>query len=251
MSQDILVEQDGAILRLTLNRPDDGNAMSDEMAVEFAGIVNRAHETSDFIVLRASGKDFCIGRARGKSAGPPPAPPEAYQRRSENDVIFNCYLAMRRSAIPVVGVIQGRTMGFGTAIAALCDVSFASDAATFNIPELEHNIMPTMVLSSLFDRVPRNAIAYLTYSTDFVDAQRALTYGIISQVVPAAKLEETVADFCRKMLQTPRPAIVGVKEYLRVAPNMDAQGGVDYARSLHAIVNTSSEMKKKSRAKAH
>lgn len=247
MNQDILVEQDGPVLRVTLNRPEDGNAMSDPMAVEFAGIINRAHETSDFVVLRANGKDFCIGRARAKAAGAPAAPPEAYQRRTENDVIFNCYLAMRRSPVPIIGVIHGRTMGFGTAIAALCDVSFAGDAATFNIPELEHNIMPTMVLSSLFDRMPRNAISYLTYSTDFVDAQRALTYGIVSQVVPAAKLDQAVEAFCQKMLHTPRPAILGVKEYLRVAPTMDAQGGVDFARSLHALVNTSSEMKKKKR----
>ena len=247
MSQDILVVQDGPVLRVTLNRPDDGNAVSDPMAVEFADIIGRAHQTSDFVVLRASGKDFCIGRARGKSGGPPATPPEAYQRRTENDVIFNCYLAMRRSPVPVIGVIHGRTMGFGTAIAALCDVSFASDAATFNIPELEHNIMPTMVLSSLFDRMPRNAISYLTYSTDFIDAQRALAYGIVSEVVPSARLDEAVEGFCRKMLQTPRPAILGVKEYLRVAPTMDAQGGIDYARSLHALVNTSSEMKKKSR----
>lgn len=248
MSNDILVEQDGPILRVTLNRPDDGNAMSDEMAVHFAGIINDAHETSEFVLLRANGKDFCIGRARGhKPATVPAAPVEAYQRRNENDVIFNCYWAIRRSPLPVVGVIQGRAMGFGTAIAALCDVSFASDAATFNIPELEHNIMATMVMSSLFDRVPRNAIAYLTYSTDFVDAQRALTYGIVSQVVAGAKLDEAVAEFCKKMVNTPRPALLGVKEYLRVAPNMDAQGGIDYARSMHALVNTSSEMKKKSR----
>lgn len=248
MTDDILIKQDGPILRVTLNRPDEGNAMSDEMAVEFADIIHRAHETSDFVLLRANGADFCIGRARGrKPAGAPAVQPEAYQRRQENDVIFNCYLAIRCSPLPVVAVIQGRAMGFGTAIAALCDVSFASDAATFNLPEMDHNIMPTMVMSSLFDRVPRNAIAYLTYTTDFITAERALTHGIVSQVVPAAKLDATVEEFCKKMVNTPRPAILGVKEYLRVAPNMDAQGGIDYARSLHALVNTSSEMKKRSR----
>ena len=247
MANDILTELDGPILRITLNRPEDGNGMSDEMAVQFAAAINRAHESADFVLLRANGKDFCTGRARSQKPAGAAAPPEAYQRRNENDVIFNCYLAIRNTPLPVVGVIQGRAMGFGAAIAALCDVSFASDAATFNVPELEHNIMATMVMSSLFDRVPRNVIAYLTYSTDFVSAERALTYGIVSQVVPAAKLDETVAEFCRKMLSTPRPALLGVKEYLRAAPNMDAQGGIDYARSLHALVNTSSEMKKKSR----
>lgn len=249
MANDLLVEQDGPILRVTLNRPDEGNGMTDDMAIQFAGIINRAHETSDFVLLRANGKDFCIGRARGsgKPAAATSSPPEAYQRRRENDVIFNCYLAIRRSPLPVVGVIQGRAMGFGTAIAALCDVSFAGDAATFNIPELEHNILPTMVLSSLFDRMPRNAIAYLTYSTDFISADRALTYGIVSHVVPAARLDETVDAFCKKMLHTPRPAILGLKEYVRAAQNMEPEGATEYARSLHALLNTSSEMKTRSR----
>ena len=84
---------------------------------------------------------------------------------------------------PTVAPACNCTMGFGMALAALCDVSFSSDKATYNAPEMNHNILPTMVMSSLFDRVSRNAIAYLVYSTDFVDAQRALSYGLVSTVV--------------------------------------------------------------------
>jgi enoyl-CoA hydratase len=126
-------------------------------------------------------------------------------------------------------------------------VSFSSDRATYNAPEMNHNILPTMVMSSLFDRVSRNAIAYLVYSTDFVDAQRALSYGLVSTVVADDKLDATLDAFLANMVNTPRPALMGLKEYLRVAPNMDAQGGIDLARSLHAVVNTSGEMKKKKR----
>ena len=133
-------------------------------------------------------------------------------------------------------------MGFGTAITALCDVSFASDAATFNIPEMGHNVMPTMVMSALQDRVPRNVIAWMTYSTDFISAERAMNYGFVSTVVPAAKLKAEVDAFLDKMVNTPRAAILGLKEYLRVAPQMDTQGAVDYARSLHTMVNTAADM---------
>ena len=251
MSQDVLVQQDGPVLRITLNRPDNGNGMTDAMALQFAEVVGKAHETSDMIVLAANGPDFCTGRASSPNAvnatGGAPVPVDAWNRRFDNDVIFNCYWAMRRSPIPVIGKIRGRCMGFGMALAALCDVSFSSDKATYNAPEMNHNILPTMVMSSLFDRVSRNAIAYLVYSTDFVDAQRALSYGLVSTVVADDKLDATLDAFLANMVNTPRPALMGLKEYLRVAPNMDAQGGIDLARSLHAVVNTSGEMKKKKR----
>jgi enoyl-CoA hydratase len=242
MTQQLLVEQDGAILYLTLNRPEQGNGVSDEMAEAFISALDHAAETSEFVVLRGAGDDFCTGRARDPNAPKPSS--EAYLRRAEYEPIFNCYNAIRRCPVPVIGVIHGRAMGFGAAVAALCDVSFASDTARFNIPELQHNVMPTMVMSALCDRMSRNAILWMTYSTDFIDAQRAMAYGLVSTVVPAAKLDEEVAAFCAKLSKAPRPAIRGLKEYMRVAPTMDAQGATDYARSLHAMVNTASEMKK-------
>jgi enoyl-CoA hydratase len=47
------------------------------------------------------------------------------------------------------------------------------------------------------------------------------------------------------LLSRPRPAILGLKEYLRVAPRMDEQAAIDYARSLHSMVNTAAAMKRK------
>jgi enoyl-CoA hydratase len=136
-------------------------------------------------------------------------------------------------------------MGFGAAIAGLCDVSFAADTATFNIPEIGHNVMPTMVMSALYDRMQRNALLWLAYSTDFISAERALAYGLVGHVAPAAELQATVDRFLGQLLSRPRPAILGLKEYLHVAPRMDELGAIDYARSLHSIVNTSAAMKKK------
>ena len=135
-------------------------------------------------------------------------------------------------------------MGYGTAITALADISFASETATFNMPEIEHNVMPTMVMSAVATRMNRNAILWMAYSAEFIDAQRALVYGIVSQVVPAASLKEEAERFCKLLLSRPRPAILGLKEYLRVAPRMDDQGATDYARSLHSMVNTAAAMKR-------
>ncbi|HKX43684.1 MAG TPA: enoyl-CoA hydratase/isomerase family protein [Burkholderiaceae bacterium] len=241
MSEQLKIEQDGRILRITLNRPAD-NGISDRMAAAFANAVNGAHATSDVVLLRSVGPDFCTGRVRDADAPPPAA--EAYARRPEYDAIFNSYKALRSSQVPVVGVLEGRAMGFGTAIAALCDVSFASDTATFNIPEIAHGVMPTMVMSALYDRVNRNAILWMAYSADFIDAQRAVAYGLVSTVVAADRLNAEVDRFLALLLSRPRPAILGLKEYLRVAPRMDEQGAIDYARSLHSMVNTAAAMKR-------
>ena len=237
----ILMQQDGRVLRIQFNRPDD-NGVSDSMAGVLSETVLKAHETSDCVILSSIGPDFCTGRIRDAGT---PASPEAYTRRPEYDNIFNSYKALRSCQVPVIGVIEGRCMGFGTAIASLCDVSFASDKATFNIPEIAHNVMPTMVMSAIYDRMNRNAILYMAYSCDFISAQQAQSYGIVSNVVAADQLQAEVDRFTGLLLSRPRPAILGLKEYLRVAPRMDEQGAIDYARSIHSMVNTAAEMKKK------
>ncbi len=241
MHPHLIIEQQGRLLSVTFNRTED-NGVSDSMASALSQLLAKAHEVADAVLLRSAGTDFCTGRIR--DAGPSPAASEAYTRRDEYDGIFGSYQAMRGAKVPVIGVIKGRCMGFGTAIASLCDVSFAGDTASFNIPEIGHNVMPTMVMSALYDRMNRNAILWMAYSTDFIDAQRALAYGLVSQVVPDARLDAEVERFVGQLLSRPRPAILGLKEYLRVAPRMDEQGAIDYARSLHSMVNTAAAMKK-------
>ncbi len=241
MSEHLLLQQDGRLLRITFNRPED-NGVADSMAAALSAALATAHESSDAVLLKSIGPDFCTGRVRD-IPGPPAA--EAYQRRGEYDSIFGCYQSLRACPLPVVCAIEGRAMGLGAAVAGLCDVSFASESAQFNIPEINHNVMPTMVMSALADRVARNALLWLSYSADFISAERAMNLGLISQVVPAAALNAEVERFCTTLLSRPRPAILGLKEYLRVAPRMDEQGAQDYARSLHSMVNTSAAMKKK------
>jgi enoyl-CoA hydratase len=159
--------------------------------------------------------------------------------------VFNCYGAMRNAKIPIVAAVQGRALGFGCAIAAACDITLASDKAVFQVPEMAHNILPTMVMSSFVDRVPRKAMSYLVYSQAEIGPERALSFGIVSDVVPAAKLDEAVATLCAAILKAPRPAILGVKEYVKTAPDMAVYGAVEFARNLHATVNSSSEMRRK------
>jgi enoyl-CoA hydratase len=244
MTQDIIAQQDGPVLRITLNRPEQGNGISDEMARELTRLLGSAAETSHLVVLRGAGADFCTGRA-APPPGAAPRPMEGLETRRYFDVIFDLYAAFRKAPVPIVGVVQGKALGAGCAIAALCDITIASEAARFQVPEMAHNILPTMVASSFVDRVPLKALTYLIYSTAVITPERALSFGIVSEIVPPEALDDAVAKLCAAMLKAPLPALLAVKEYARSAPKMDVQGAVDFARNLHAIVNSSSEMRKK------
>ena len=82
------------------------------------------------------------------------------------------------------------------------EITIASDKAKFSVPEMAHQIMPTMVMSSFVDRVPRKAMAYMVYSMFEVSPERALSYGIVSDVVPAKQLDDHVERLIAAMLRT-------------------------------------------------
>jgi enoyl-CoA hydratase len=241
MANEIVTARKGPVLEITLNRPEIGNAASDGMAVELTKLLLGAGESSEIVVLRGAGDDFCVGReTMGKR--PPGQQPDALELRRRNDVVFNCYGAFRRCEIPVIGVVRGRAFGFGCAIAAVCDITLAADSAKFQVPEMAHNIMPTMVMSALVDRVPRKAMTYLVWSTAVVSPARAREAGIVSEIFPAAELDSAVDALCEQIMKAPRPARVGCKDYARAALDMDVTGAIEYARSIHAVINSSSEM---------
>ena len=239
MAENLIYQRDGDVTTITLNRPEIGNRLSDQTIGELAGMIDGAAKDSRLIVLKAAGKDFCLGREAMGKRGPAI---EAYDFRARSETIFNCYDAFRRAKAPIVGVVQGRAAGFGCALAALCDITLASDKAHFQVPEMSHHIMPTIAMSALIDRVPRKALLYMVYSTEEIDARQALSFGLASSVVPPEKLESAVGDLIAKLKTCPLPAVMAVKEYARFAYGMDTAAANDFAKNLHATINSSSKM---------
>ena len=139
--------------------------------------------------------------------------------------------------------MQGRAVGLGCALAALCDITIAGDKARFQFPETAHRIMPTIAFSALVDRVPRKAATYMIYSTAEIDAHKALTFGLISNVVPHQELDANVKALVEHFKKMPLPAVFEVKEYARTAFDIGAQAAADFARNLHATVNSFSGMR--------
>ncbi len=237
MSDLILREIEGPVVKLTLNRPDVGNLMTNDMGRQLANMIAAATE-SHLIVLRGGGRDFCLGRELAPA--PPGPPPTALDvRRGNTEPVLELYGAFRRSPVPVIGVVAGRAVGLGCALAALCDVTVASSNARFQVPEMRHDIPPCMVMYALLDRVPRKALTHLVYSTVEIDAATALSIGLVSRVVPEAKLEAEVDGFVSMLTKRAPAAVKAVKEFLRSAPAMDDQGAMDFASNLLANVLSS------------
>lgn len=241
MADFILRKRDGDITTITLNRPEIGNRVSDPMAGELAAMLDDAAKESRLVVFNSAGEEFCLGREATGERGPLP---EAYEMRGRIEVIFNVYDAFRRSKVPIIGVVQGKALGFGCALAALCDITIASDKARFQLPETAHRIMPTIAMSALIDRVPRKALMYLVYSTDEIDAQQALTFGLVSRVVPAKDLGAAVERLLGHLGSCPLPTLTAVKEFARSGYGMSVQAATDFAKNLHATINSSSLMRR-------
>ena len=238
---DILDQTDGNVLTITLNRPEEGNGLNDAGIGQLASLLQGAGARARLVVLKAAGADFCVGRIAPRGAAAPKL--EALQVRRGRDVVFNCYGAFRDCPIPVIAQVQGRALGFGCAIAACADITIAAETAQFQLPEFGDNIMPTIAMSALLGKVTAKRLMYIAYSTALMNAERAERMGFVSEAVPVAELESSVAKLCAQILKAPQPAVLAIKEYARVAPAMDIRGAVDYARSLHAVINSSSEMR--------
>ena len=240
MAEPILREKEGDVTTIILNRPEAGNRQTDTSWAEVTKILDAAAQDSRAILFKGAGDDFCLGR---EAMGQPGPVLEAYGVRDRSETIFNLYGAFRNAKVPIIGIVQGRAVGLGCALAALCDITIASDRARFQLPEMSHRIMPTIAMSALVDRLPRKAATYLVYSTQEIDAQKALMFGLVSNVVPASELDATVAALVEHFKKTPLAALLAVKEYARSAFSMSTQAANDFARNLHATVNSFSGMR--------
>lgn len=241
MADPVLTQKDGEITTITLNRPEAGNRQTDATWAQVTRMIDEAAQTSRLILFKGAGADFCMGReAMGQQS---PSPLEAYTVRDRSETIFNLYGAFRNSRAPIIGIVQGRAVGLGCALAALCDITLASDSARFQFPETAHRIMPTIAFSALVDRVPRKAATFMIYSAQEIDARKALTFGIASDVVPASELDGAVGKLVEHFSKMPLAAVLAVKEYARAAFGIGTQAATDFARNLHATVNSFSGMR--------
>jgi len=221
---------DGAVASITLNRPDAGNRLTNAMAADVTQALGEC-QAARAIVLRGAGNDFCIGR----DMQPPPAGAgvtPADVMREDAAPMLAMFDAFGRCTQPLVCVAQGRAWGIGTVVAAMCDVTIATQDTTFRLGELERGIPPCIAMSALLDRMPSKALAWLVYSAEPMPAAAALGHGIVSRVVESAGLEAATATFLERLLAFDAAPVAAVKAYLEQAPRDNPQRALQLGASM-------------------
>jgi enoyl-CoA hydratase len=230
----VLIEQRDAVLSITLNTPENGNLVDARMGSAIIHALNNLDSSVKVVCVRGDGADFCAGRV---SPTPPPgaAVPSAEKLRQMVALpALALYDAIKAVPVPTVAVVQGRAFGVGTALAAVCDMTLVAEDARFQIPEMERDIPPTLVMAALCDRVPLKTLTYLVFSRREWTGREAQAGGLATIAVPASELQ-TEADSLLATLSAYAPTSSrACKQYLTHAPGMNAVAASALAGHLAA-----------------
>ncbi len=235
---DFPVVRDGAIARVDLNRPDEGNALTRAMMSRLARVIRDAGSdpSVNVIVVEGRGAQFCRGRdGKGESrAGMTP-----YEVRvNMMGAVLDVYQAVADAPVPVVACVHGDALGFGAALAVSCDITLAAAHVSFAFPEIEHDIPPTMAMCAALGKVPNKALAYLIYSAETVDAVQAVALGLASRVLPSATFQDDSLAFARGLAGKPRLVLETIKRYHAKAAQLTPDMAAEYAGTLLALVRS-------------
>jgi enoyl-CoA hydratase len=240
MDDVLQLEQDGAIARITIDRPDKGNMLTLEMLDYVSALIIDAGCDPNIkaISISSVGDDFCLGR--DPASAPEDTPKNGIEMREALTApILGFYDAVRGADIPVVATIQGRAAGFGCAAAAVCDITIAADDTRFSLPEMKHDLPPTAAMSAHLDRSMPKSVAWMVYSTDEIDAQTARAAGFVSHIVPAADLYTQADEILATLAGRNRISLATCKTYLANARLMETPQASDYAANMLALVMAS------------
>ena len=237
MTSPVLFETKNDCLDVVLNRPDEGNLITNEMGGEIARVLREVGPEIKLIRLRGNGTNFCKGRQAPKIDRDTMTPLQ--MRHPIAEVPLTLYAAVKEARAPTLAIVQGEALGVGCALAAVCDMTMAADDAVFQVPELNHNIAPTLVMWALINRVPYKAAAYLVYSRERISAQRAEFLGVVTKVVPAAQLAAEVEAFSQNLLSRAATSLQGIKEFLKFGSRVDPASAAAYSATLNAAVSAS------------
>ena len=241
MPSPVLFETRGDSLDVVLNRPDDGNLITNEMGLEIAGVLSGLGSETKLVRLRGNGANFCKGRQAPQIDREKATPLQV--RHPVAEVPLALYGAVKECRAPTLAIVQGEALGVGCALAAVCDLTIASQDAIFQVPELNHNIAPTLVMWAFLNRVPYKTAAHLIYTRERIDARRAEMLGLVTRVVATADLGREAETLSESLLSRPAAPLQAIKEYLKFASRMDPASASAFSSVLNAAVTTSAPRK--------
>jgi methylglutaconyl-CoA hydratase len=243
MSALIDLKFEGAITRITLNRPEKKNALNQVLLGELReALANAISKESRVVVLSGAGQDFCAG-----------ADLEAFHSL-ENATVLNhierardlasVLLAMRRHPLPIIAAVRGRALAGGCGLATGCDLIIASETARFGYPEVNIGFVPAMVMAILRRNISEKRAFELIAMGDVISAQRAYEIGLVNHVFPDSDFDSKVTEFAASLAAKSASAISLSKSLLYHMDSMTFDAAIEAGVHGNAVARMTDDARK-------
>jgi enoyl-CoA hydratase/carnithine racemase len=205
-SETLLCERDArGVAKLTMNRPDNFNALSEEMIACLQSALDEIakDESARVVVLGAVGKAFCPGHNLKEMIATPEL---AYYQR----LFAQCsrmMLAIQKLPVPVIARVQGLATAAGCQLVAQCDLAVASTQASFAVSGVNFGLFCSTPSVPLVRNVHTKHAMEMLLTGEFVSAAQALERGLVNRVAEPDALDSEVEKLVASILQKPRAAI--------------------------------------------
>ena len=228
---EIVLEVEGHVATLTLNRPAKLNAVTPAMAEAIVAACRRCDADPEIraVVLTGSGeRAFCAGSDVSELT----AYATPWEFRSRDDYCD----AVRALRTPAICAINGLAYGGGLELALSCDIRLAAETASFAAPEIKLGWIGGGGMSYLLTHsIGASNAAQMLLTGDPIDAARALRIGLVSELFPPAELASAAAALAATIASRPPIAAQTGKTNLRAAYAMPLEAAVQYERDLQTI----------------
>jgi len=215
------IDRSGAIVFVTMNRPETRNALSEQDQfdefVDLAATLN-ADPSIAVAVLTGAGSAFCAGgnikqmrERRGIAEGPALSIRDRYRAGIQTipKALYDC-------EVPMIAAVNGPAVGAGCDLACLCDIRIAGTSARFAESFTALGIIPGDGGAWLLQRAVGYArAAEMTFTAEAIDAQTALAMGLVTRVVPDDELGAAARDLAERIARQPPRALRLAKRLLR------------------------------------
>ncbi|GAB2909765.1 enoyl-CoA hydratase/isomerase family protein [Nonomuraea fastidiosa] len=228
---DVLLDVDGPVAVVTLNRPAKLNAVTPDMAAALRACLARVDADPEIraaVLTGAGERAFCVGSdIRELDAYDTP-----WEFRNRDDY-GDAVRALRK---PIIAAVNGYAYGGGLELALACDIRLAAETATFAAPEIKLGWIGGSGQSALLAHAvgPSNA-ATMLLTGDPIDAVRALQWGLVTAVHPPGELAAAAKELAATIAKRAPIAAQTAKSNLRAAYSMPLDQAIRYERDLQTV----------------
>jgi 2-(1,2-epoxy-1,2-dihydrophenyl)acetyl-CoA isomerase len=237
---EVETSRDGAVLTITLNRPEVLNAFNGDMHRALAAALKVAREPEvRAVVVTGAGRAFCVGQDLTEFRE---APGDIGGRLRET--YHPNILAIRRLEKPVIAAVNGAAAGAGLSFACACDVRLASDAATFIPAFINIGLIPDSGGSYFVTRIlgPARAFEWLA-SGRRLTAAEAHAWGLVSEVVEGDGLGARAAEIAGELAALPTRGIGMTKRLIDHASDASLEEQLEREAQLQAAATQTGDFR--------